>query len=263
MACAESDRVHALVDGELVVAEAAALAQHLAGCAECEALAAELQALRASLKAGASRYAAGPALRGRIARALAADGAAAAAKSRGRRDALLRQPAFWSGAAGGALAAGVAALAIVASLGRGVPDALEHDVLSAHLRAQVSGHPIDVESSDRHTVKPWLAGHADVAPPVTDFAADGFVLSGGRVDYVDGTRAAVVVYRHGAHLIDVFAWRDAAGALRERAVSANGYRLLFWRAGDLAFCAVSDTADAQLVALKRLITATLPADTRE
>jgi anti-sigma factor RsiW len=151
----------------------------------------------------------------------------------------------------------------MASVGRGAPDPLEHDVLTAHLRALVSGHAIDVESSDRHTVKPWFAGHADVAPPVTDFAADGFVLSGGRVDYVDGTRAAVVVYRHGAHLVDVFAWRDAGGRTRERAVSGNGYRLLFWRAGDLAFCAVSDTAEPELVALKRLITASLPADARE
>jgi hypothetical protein len=61
----------------------------------------------------------------------------------------------------------------------------------------------------------------------------------------------------------VFAWRDAPGRVRERTTSGNGYRLVFWRAGDLAFCAVSDTAETELVTLRRLIQATLPADARE
>ncbi len=261
MRCAEAERVHALVDGELPEADAIALGRHLDDCADCRALATEIRALRAGLKSGLGRHTADPALRARIGAAL--DAEVVAPQSGGRRGTLVLQPAFWTGAAGGAVAAGLAALAIMTSVGRGTPVAIEHDVVAAHLRALVSGHPIDVESSDRHTVKPWFAGHADVAPPVTDFAAEGFVLAGGRVDYVDGTRAAVVVYRHGAHVVDVFAWRDTGGRLHERATSASGYRLLCWRTGDLALCAVSDTAERELAALKELITATLPADARE
>jgi len=262
MSCAESARVHALLDGELGPADAAALERHLEGCAECRTLALDTRRLSAEVRA-ARRHAAGPALRARIAAALDAESGAGGASAPSPRAAMWRGAPFWTGAAGGALAAGITALAILASLGRGAPDPLEHDVVTAHLRSLVSGHAIDVESTDRHTVKPWFAGHADVTPPVTDFAAEGFVLAGGRVDYVDGTRAAVVVYRHGAHLIDVFAWRDAERRGRERATSGNGYRLLFWRSGDLAFCAVSDTAEAELVKLESLIRATLPADVRE
>ena len=263
MTCAESSRVHALVDGELGGDDAAALERHLAGCAECRGLLVETRRLRASVRAGATRHAAGPALRARISAALDAEPAAARPRPAAGRGPMWRGGPFWAGAGGGALAASVAAVAIMVSIGRAPPDALEHDVMTAHLRSLVSGHAIDVESSERHTVKPWFAGHADVSPPVADFAADGFVLAGGRVDYVDGTRAAVVVYRHGAHVIDVFAWRDAGGGGRERATSANGYRMRFWRSGDLAFCAVSDTAEAELVTLERLIRATLPADARE
>ena len=40
------------------------------------------------------------------------------------------------------------------------------------------------------------------------------------------------------------------GSCRERGDERNGYQMLFWRAGDLAFCAVSDTAEPELVTLE-------------
>ena len=257
MACAESLRVHALVDHELDAAEAAALARHLEGCAECQALKSELESLSGALRATLPRHVPDAALKARLAAALDAEERAAP-----RPAPRAARPAYWWGAASGALAASLVAALLVVTLGRGPDEAVERDVVAAHLRALVSGRAIDVESSDRHTVKPWFQGHVDVAPPVADFAADGFTLVGGRVDYVDGQRAAVVVYRHNAHVIDVFAWREPHAA-RERAASRNGYRLLRWHAGDLAFCAVSDTGEAELGSLERLIRATLPADARE
>lgn len=254
MPCPESLNSQALADGELDAAAAAAAERHLEGCAECRALLATDRRLGAALRAQATRHRAPAALAARLGAALdAADRAPPAAPP--GRGGWLRLPGYWRGAASGALAAGVAALAVLVAVNRVAPDPLAHDVVAAHLRALVSGRAIDVATSDRHTVKPWFAGRVDVAPPVADFAAQGFVLAGGRVDFIAGARAAVVVYRHGAHLIDVFAWRDAARPVGARAATENGYSLLTWHHGDLAFCAVADTAPAELETLQRLLTA--------
>ena len=129
---------------------------------------------------------------------------------------------------------------------------LVDDVTNAHLRSMMSDHLIDVASSDRHTVKPWFAGHTDVSPPAINFAGQGYALVGGRADYIDGHRAAVVVYRHGKHVINVFAW--AAGDEHLPAESLrNGYHLLFWKSGNIAFCAVSDAGPDEMKTLTRLI----------
>jgi anti-sigma factor RsiW len=81
------------------------------------------------------------------------------------------------------------------------------------MRSLMPIHLIDVASSDQHTVKPWLAEHTNVSPTVADFEQQGFRLLGGRADLVDQQRAAVTVYRRGAHVINVFSWAAGERAL--------------------------------------------------
>lgn len=92
----------------------------------------------------------------------------------------------------------------------------------------------------------------DISPVVADFTRQGYRLIGGRADYFDGHRSAVVVYQHGPHFINVFSWKAGEHALPSDAVR-NGYRLAFWRAGDLDYGAVSDTGWSELEALERLL----------
>jgi anti-sigma factor RsiW len=120
---------------------------------------------------------------------------------------------------------------------------LTESVANAHAGALTSGKTIMVASSNHHTVKPWLAAHAGLSPPVTDFAREGFVLVGGRVDEVAGARAAVMVYARGNHTIDLFAWPDRGAALPQPGLT-RGFHSAFWKAGDLNYAAVSDM-DAQ------------------
>ena len=251
MACAESLKVQAYFDGELDALGAVATETHLKECAHCRALLADLESLRAAIRSELTPQLP-ESLRARVSAALDASerGTPAAPVTRlvpGRA----RRP-FWLGAAGG-LAAGALAAALVLFTLLPSPDSvLLDEVLGAHVRSLMPQHLIDVESTDQHTVKPWFAGHADVSPLVADFAAQGYRLVGGRADYLEHQRAAVVVYQHGAHVINVFSWASPHGGLT-RESTRSGYRMMFWTRGDLQYCAVSDTAWEELTRLVRLL----------
>ena len=163
-----------------------------------------------------------------------------------------RMRPFWMGALGGVGGTAIAAtFAFLLFLPRFANPLLDQ-LVSAHVRSLMPSHLIDVVSTDKHTVKPWFAGHADVSPVVADFEPQGYRLVGGRVDYLEHQRSAVVVYQHGAHVINVFSWGGQGRALPAD-VTRSGYHLAFWKAGDLEYCAVSDAGWDELVGLVRLL----------
>src|SRR5262249_46842155 len=129
---------------------------------------------------------------------------------------------------------------------------LAHDIFSGHWRALAAATPVDVVSSDRHTVKPWFAGKLAQAPLVQDFADQGFPLLGGRIDYLGGERVPVLVYRHGHHTIDVFVW-PASSAL-PAATRAQGYALELARLGEQRAAIVSDMDAQELARFGELLT---------
>jgi anti-sigma factor RsiW len=252
MSCTETLRTQAFIDGEVTGPEAEAVERHIEGCADCQAFCADVAALSDAIRTQSPRYAAPAALRRRVAAMLdEQDGRAVSPPLRFARRAT---PSFWRGAFSGAgltaLAAGLAVLAILppsASL-------LADQVTVAHTDALIQGRTIQVVSTDHHTVKPWFAGRIPLSPPVADFAAQGYKLVGGRLDKVAGAPAAVVVYQHGKHEIDLFVWSDRGSALPSTGLS-HGYHSIFWKRQDLDFAAVSDTAAPELASFVTLVRA--------
>ncbi len=120
------------------------------------------------------------------------------------------------------------------------------EVVSAHLRSLQAEHLIDVQTSDQHTVKPWFNGRLDVAPPVVDLTAQGFMLIGGRLDYVDGRAVAAIVYRRRNHVINLFVAQSAGSERSAKAETVQGFNIRFWSEQGLNFWAVSDLNTEEL-----------------
>ncbi|MFC0397205.1 anti-sigma factor family protein [Paraburkholderia rhizosphaerae] len=169
---------------------------------------------------------------------------------------------------GAAWRGGALALAVCAAVAAGVlytqqrvvaPSGLVDELVSSHVRAQISGRDIDVISSDQHTVKPWFNGRIDYAPPVVDLKSSGFALAGGRLDYVGHRRVAVLTYMHAKHVIDVYVFpdNDPAAGKPGPSLSSDGYSLARWRDAGMMWWAVTDAAPESLTQLEAAMRARL------
>ena len=252
MQCAESVRAQAYFDRELDSPGAADIERHAQHCGKCCKLLEDLKQVRCALRRELTYVSIPAAMKVRVIRALNQESRFGITPVH-RRDlrAWCARP-FWqdafAGVGGVALAASLTLLVEVQPLGSSLPG----NLLSAHVRSLMPEHLIDVVSTDKHTVKPWFSSHADVSPAVADFELQGYKLIGGRADYFDHQRAAVVVYQRRSHVINVFSW-DRNHRTLPKNTTRDGYHLAFWESGDLAYCAVSDTSWDELLGLAKLI----------
>jgi anti-sigma factor RsiW len=228
--------VQAELDGELDAAQAAALEAHRVGCAICQAAQTELLRARELLRGEV--YETTP------------DGVRARVMARLRQAEPRRAPArrrwVWPSVSGFSLgAACAAALALLVVLPQ--RDNLAGQLVAGHIRALQPGHLEDVVSTDQHTVKPWFDGRLDFAPPVRDFAAEGFPLKGGRLDYLDGRAVAALVYQRDKHIIDLYVWpMDGLTPHLAGDTVIQGYNVAHWTAEGMNFWIVSDVERGQL-----------------
>lgn len=211
-------------------------------------------ALGALLRQHATRHTPSAALTGRLQQRLRAEAARPLARPQRRR--WIEALALYTA---GALSAWVAASALLVLR---PPDTLTQQVTASHLRSLQANHLTDVPSSSHHVVKPWFAGRLDFSPPVADLAAEGYPLVGGRLDDLDGRPVAALVYRHDAHVINLFVWPQTAPAVADSAPQATverGYRVLRWNAGGMQAWAVSDMDEQELRAFAHAVNAALAA----
>ncbi|HVW57090.1 MAG TPA: anti-sigma factor [Rhizobiaceae bacterium] len=119
-------------------------------------------------------------------------------------------------------------------------------VASSHRRSLLAASPVDIASSSRHTVKPWLDSRIGVSPPAPDLAAKGFVLVGGRVDVIRGHAVPTLVYRHNEHLITMVAEPAGAEMSKPADREADGYNMVNWRGNGFDYWAISDLERPEL-----------------
>ncbi|HXZ55118.1 MAG TPA: anti-sigma factor [Burkholderiales bacterium] len=236
--------LHAYADGELDPARMLELEAHLAANPSARAACERLRGLSAAIRAKADYHAAPAGLAERLAASIPP-----APVTRPRRFAVPRWLPSAAAVAGFALLAWIAA---TVAMRPGEDERLAAEVLDAHVRSTLAGRPFDVASSDQHTVKPWLSARLPFSPPVADLSAQGFELTGGRLDYVGGRRVAVLAYKRRQHLIDVFVWPSAARP-HEPALTRDGFNIERFARDGMEFWVVSDLNRNELGDFARLL----------
>jgi anti-sigma factor RsiW len=169
-----------------------------------------------------------------------------------------RKPSYWRWAAAVAcliLAAGLAWNLIAPRLAKTSQQTIADAVVSNHIRSLLAAHLFDVPSTDRHTVKPWFDGKLDFSPDVKDLADQGFRLTGGRLDYLDGRAVAALVFQRSLHVINLFESPSTEASGKPGVVQPgrqNGYNVVHWVSGGMSYWAVADIPVEELEEFGRI-----------
>jgi anti-sigma factor RsiW len=230
---AAAQLLDAYLDEELDAGTTLSVEQHLRECQVCTDWLEARRALVTRLRTSGLRYTSPPDLERRL---------------KVFRPARARQ-VIWMPAWLPALAASLVLLAGGFLLGRTtlVGSDVDAQFVAAHVRALLDDHTVDVVSSDHHTVKPWFGGRVSFAPPVPQLGTSEDTLLGGRLDYLEHQRLAVLVYRHGKHTVSVFVFpRGAFRAPLRARDSSDGYNVMTRAAGNFGVVFVSDASADEL-----------------
>jgi anti-sigma factor RsiW len=120
------------------------------------------------------------------------------------------------------------------------------ELADLHSTILASANPIDVISTDRHTVKPWFEGRVPFAVNVPDLSATPFRLIGGRVVFWHGRPGAYLLVGKGAHKISLFIFESLPSLGNTPQMTIDE-----WRANGLTYVAVGDVPREDLEVLRR------------
>lgn len=191
-------KLETYLDGELSTNEMRDLDAHLRNCPACAADALNRLQTKRAVHSAATRYRPSAEFRERIRKSITA-------KS---ERSLIR---LWLGAS-----AAVALLLIatfVAMSARQQQLQRQHtlsELADLHVATLASASPVDVISTDRHTVKPWFQGRIPFTFNLPELQNSEFTLVGGRVTYLRQTPGAELIYQIRKHQISVFIFQDRA-----------------------------------------------------
>jgi anti-sigma factor RsiW len=247
----DARRIDAFIDGELGLDAQLEIERQMRLDPELRERVESARRLQAAVRERADYHAIPAALRERL-EALAAPKAAPPARS--SRAVAAPRWLGWRPAAASLALVGIGALAMhLAAVQTSRDDRLLDEVVASHVRSTLGQHLVDVASSDRHTVKPWLSSKLDFSPPVDELHLPDCEFLGGRIDYLDGRPVAALVYRKGRHIVNAFVWPGAAKDGNAEFSSERGFQTARWSQGSMTHWVVSDASREEFDTVVRAI----------
>src|SRR4029077_20620971 len=124
------------------------------------------------------------------------------------------------------------------------------ELADLHVSILANANPVDVVSSDQHTVKPWFQGKLPFTFNMPDLETSLFKLIGGRLTYFQQSPGAQLLFDVGKHRISVFIFQNRAQLNRLNSGSSLSRNLAFnsetWSEGGLWYFVVGDASPSDV-----------------
>ena len=131
------------------------------------------------------------------------------------------------------------------------------ELTDLHVATLASLSPVDVVSSDRHTVKPWFEGKIPFTFDLPELHDSEFSLLGGRVTYIGQTPGAHLIYKVRRHEISVFIFPERVfpgdREERSRLVKEFSFNVETWSHAGLWYCLIGDVSATDIDNLAELL----------
>jgi anti-sigma factor RsiW len=239
-----NEKLDAYFDGELSPDETRAVYEHLRQCTSCAAEGLSKVQQKYIVRVAAQRFTPEPAFRSRMRKQIAPT-----APGRSGR---IWLPAF---ATVGVVVL-VAFFLLTFQRNRFRQEGSVSELIDQHISTLASANPMDVISSDRHTVKPWFEGKIPFTFNLPDLQGSAFVLEGGKVVYLRQSPGAELIFRVRQHQISVFIFQEHGPpnpAWVQEMRTAFSFGVRSWQHNGLSYFVVGDVSEQDLDQLCELI----------
>ncbi len=231
------------LDGELSSDEMHNLDAHLKSCTDCAAEVLHRVQLKRAIKTAGKRFEPSQEFRQRIQRQIAAR----------PRTSPWR---IWSIAAAG-FATLLLAGWLVTYFGqiRIGERQTYSEIADLHVATLASTNPVDVLSTDRHTVKPWFQGKLPFTFNLPELQNSDFTLIGGRVTYLGQAPGAHLIFQVRKHQISVFIFQDRDLSAGSGVRKDQSFNLETWNESGLRYFVIGDASSDDINKLSELLKA--------
>jgi anti-sigma factor RsiW len=247
MVCeSRKEQLDTYLDGEVPQEEMRTFNAHMRNCPSCSADALSRVQMKRAIQVAGKRFTPSAEFRKRIQQSMA---------PKRRRSFRLG----WTLAAAAAVVLVVGTLISTYMGNRSGRDQAFSEIADLHVATLASSSPVDVISTDRHTVKPWFQGRIPFAFNLPELQNSEFSLLGGRMTYLEQTPGAHLIYDVRKHHISVFIFQERSLPVRLSDNALQPGQLSFntetWSQGGLRYFVIGDASAADIEGLAKLFKA--------